>query len=143
MLTLFRTGLCVAIATLLVGACRELDRSDDRSVAFPTDSGAAAYYSVTELDLFSVPWYANAVRAMREPPTRSTSLPPETTVLRFVYLRSFHNGLAALVTPEPRGCDVTTSEARPWGIEISPALFRAGLDFLRIGRAMPLRALIY
>ena len=116
----YRTYVRIVVAAMLECGCRDLARSADRAVVFRSDTIAAAYFSVAELDSFSVPWYADAVRTMREPPMRDASIPPGTTVLRFVYLRAFHNGISVRVTFGPGQCWVTTTEAPVLLLEIVP-----------------------
>ena len=99
-----RTQPVALTVLLLAGACSS--RSDDPAVVYATDTSQAAYSQLPD----SFDFVTAAVRQMREPPLVGARLRAGTTVIRFVWARSFHPYVAVRFVMEPKQCAVMTTE---------------------------------
>jgi hypothetical protein len=61
------------------------------------------------LDTFRIRWYGGALLALHEPPLLGARPKSRTSVLRFLWLRSFHPEVAVRVEAGPARCRVVTT----------------------------------
>jgi hypothetical protein len=113
------TAACALLFVVMTARCG-VPPGPELSVRYPPASGAFSYFPVgtfsparADLDTFRVRWYGGALLALREPPLRNAQPAPGTSVLRFLWLRSFHPEVAVRVELNQWGCRVITSVLQP------------------------------
>ncbi|MBP6571574.1 MAG: hypothetical protein KA226_09165 [Gemmatimonadales bacterium] len=92
------------LLTLCAAACTS--RPEGPAVVYSADTGRAAYSQLPD----SFDFVTAAVRQLGEPPLVGARLRPGTTVIRFVWARSFHPYVAVRFVMEQKQCAVTTRE---------------------------------
>ncbi|MBK6495689.1 MAG: hypothetical protein IPG05_11430 [Gemmatimonadetes bacterium] len=98
-----------SLLLLTIGAAACTSRPEGPAVVYSADTSRAAYSQLPD----SFDYVTTAVRQMGEPPLVGAKLRPGTTVIRFVWARSFHPYVAVRFVMEPKQCAVITTEMKP------------------------------
>ncbi len=118
-------GLSGRLLFLALCAAACTSRPEGPAVVYSADTSRAAYSQLPD----SLDYVTTAVRQMGEPPLIGAKLRPGTTVIRFVWARSFHPYVAVRFVMEPKQCAVITTEMtaeqRLWGTADSTGLSEA------------------
>jgi hypothetical protein len=105
------------LPTLLVAAgvaCPGRDRVGsaplvNATFAVNSDTSAFAYFPAASLDSFRVTWFGGVLRAMHEPSLVGATIPRGATLLRFLWLRSFHPPVTVRILSGSGRCTSTTA----------------------------------
>ena len=108
-----RTSACLALCLVaLVGSAT----AQGAPVRYPPARDAFSFFpsgvfhrARPDLDTFQLSWYGGALLALHEPPLYGARPAAGMTVLRFLWLRSFHPEVAVRVESGPDRCRVVTT----------------------------------
>ena len=105
-------------ALIALSGCTTLRHRDESSrhqlPVFRSDTNVAAYLSPEMAPSFVFTYFGGILRLMGEPPFYGAVVPPEVTVLRFLWLGSFTSDVAVrLLLQRDRCLAVTTILGRP------------------------------
>ena len=100
------------VALLATGAgCRRSVSPDQLGAgpSYPGTESELGFFPPQSVDPFEAAWFGNALRAMREPILHGAAMPPEWSVGRVLWLRSFHEPVSVRIVRSGQSCVVITT----------------------------------